>query len=561
MDCTLNQNITQAWLGSTRKLKYNTLSDPKCQLRLISVKPASEHARIKASMKTFDAKTAIPGYGAVSYTWGDPARVKTISVNGTPVDVSYNCWYVLSQARRHRKGYLWIDALCINQQNDAEKGTQVARMSEIYSRAHAVYCAVGEHRDDSEWFCELIERFQARPQPVVRNEIERPGSEYVTVFRESFLKRDSDYFRFLKAHASFYSRPYWSHLWTLQEMVLGQRKEIWCGRSSLDFKDWMTLYEGFSGPSQPTSINMNYFSAIAMPSNGKGVLQDWATSSEDVAEAFDRLCSRKCTDARDVIYGSLSITHLSILPDYGKTPYQVATDAIHTMFVPNRAARSPLPAIMNFEQCHKMISKILARICAPAEEPTLHQDECERMDAEHRNESQSLSRTLSICLTYEGQVGRLSPEFLCPKEYDAKARQKSSCETSDQLAQLLVLEDRGVGFASEEARAGDLLVPLPIIQNKGRGRFLVLRARRSQGESSEMGYPHRFDVVGQAIIFGPVSLFGDVPTTMRWRNAYELNLHLTLYDMIKVCIQELRPPRADIHFWPKCRPNEFCVKL
>ena len=40
--------------------------------------------------------------------------------------------------------YLWTDAICINQLDDAEKANQVALMGEIYARAGCVFVWVGQ---------------------------------------------------------------------------------------------------------------------------------------------------------------------------------------------------------------------------------------------------------------------------------------------------------------------------------------------------------------------------------------------------------------------------------
>jgi len=38
---------------------------------------------------------------------------------------------------------LWVDALCINQENDAEKTVQVMKMNQIYQKAYSVCIWLG----------------------------------------------------------------------------------------------------------------------------------------------------------------------------------------------------------------------------------------------------------------------------------------------------------------------------------------------------------------------------------------------------------------------------------
>lgn len=45
-------------------------------------------------------------------------------------------FHALRRVRDHRKArHLWVDAICINQQDDVEKTSQVAAMGNIYESA------------------------------------------------------------------------------------------------------------------------------------------------------------------------------------------------------------------------------------------------------------------------------------------------------------------------------------------------------------------------------------------------------------------------------------------
>jgi hypothetical protein len=86
-------------------------------------------------------------YVALSYCWGDPTDLTTITVNGTAIQVRRNLAAALKALRSHRQLVLWADALCIDQFNWTERGRQILRMREIYSRADATIVWLGPDKD------------------------------------------------------------------------------------------------------------------------------------------------------------------------------------------------------------------------------------------------------------------------------------------------------------------------------------------------------------------------------------------------------------------------------
>src|SRR6186713_409366 len=71
-------------------------------------------------------------YLALSYVWGDQSDPKTILVNGKPFKITQNLENALMDLEPNIRLPIWIDAICINQNDEGEKGQQVARMREIY---------------------------------------------------------------------------------------------------------------------------------------------------------------------------------------------------------------------------------------------------------------------------------------------------------------------------------------------------------------------------------------------------------------------------------------------
>lgn len=83
-------------------------------------------------------------YEALSYVWGDPTDRGRISVNGKYMSITANLHSALRHLRHGRiVRHLWIDAICINQDDDGEKEGQIRLMAEVYSKASRVIVWLG----------------------------------------------------------------------------------------------------------------------------------------------------------------------------------------------------------------------------------------------------------------------------------------------------------------------------------------------------------------------------------------------------------------------------------
>jgi hypothetical protein len=98
---------------------------------------------------TFD-KRIRGAYSALSYEWGpEEPPFYWIRLNGHYLRVRKNLWRFLWVAHsalgsgREIEGFLWVDAICINQDNMSERGHQVKLMGDIYSYARTVLAWLG----------------------------------------------------------------------------------------------------------------------------------------------------------------------------------------------------------------------------------------------------------------------------------------------------------------------------------------------------------------------------------------------------------------------------------
>lgn len=109
------------------KIPYQKLR--KDEIRLLVLKPGAENEPIQCHINTVN-RSSEPAYQALSYMWGSDKYPKYIDVSGATVAVGKNLWNALKSLQLKRKArVLWVDALCINQENIPERNSQVLFMS------------------------------------------------------------------------------------------------------------------------------------------------------------------------------------------------------------------------------------------------------------------------------------------------------------------------------------------------------------------------------------------------------------------------------------------------
>jgi hypothetical protein len=112
---------------------YEPLRSPDSSIRLLEVHPDEENGPIQ--VRLWESKR--PGadqYQCLSYRWGTESDdLFEITLNECVFRVRENLYHFLRTAgQRFPNTPLWIDAISINQEDDAEKGKQVSRMADIY---------------------------------------------------------------------------------------------------------------------------------------------------------------------------------------------------------------------------------------------------------------------------------------------------------------------------------------------------------------------------------------------------------------------------------------------
>ncbi|KAE9381129.1 HET-domain-containing protein, partial [Stipitochalara longipes BDJ] len=157
-------------------------------------------------------------YEALSYMWGSELKMQTILINAVEFPVRENLWLALQHLRwTSETRVLWIDALCIHQQNVHERNHQVSQMGRIYNRARRVIVWLGPSDTASKIFFGLLSSGK---------------TTYVELLKEVKVALERNMGIPIPEIYSVLSRPYWKRLWIIQEVLLARELIIQCGNHS-----------------------------------------------------------------------------------------------------------------------------------------------------------------------------------------------------------------------------------------------------------------------------------------------------------------------------------------
>ncbi|KAK1638648.1 heterokaryon incompatibility protein-domain-containing protein [Colletotrichum phormii] len=206
-------------------------------------------------------------YQALSYAWGGSKRSNQITVNGKIHKITFNLDRALRAVRKQTEpATFWVDSLCINQDDAAEKGQQVGLMRDIFGSATEVIAYVGDGLDRSRRdYSSRFEKIREEPPDhFQRNDTEhlklwdkwkdsRPGSltdheeiispldrmasaaqslgqkDVKPMLKEAHLPLVSERMR------HFATSDWWNRMWIVQEACVARQLTVVYGRASIPF--------------------------------------------------------------------------------------------------------------------------------------------------------------------------------------------------------------------------------------------------------------------------------------------------------------------------------------
>ncbi|KAI1337270.1 HET-domain-containing protein [Xylariaceae sp. FL0016] len=214
-------------------VKYSPLNADRSEIRVLDLAPGKSSDEIRCTLRTVSLHDS-PAFEALSYVWGDAKITKPITVENEEFRATVNLEAGLRALRLPSKTRtLWVDAVCINQQDTPEKNVQVPLMGDIYTKASFVLVWFGPSTPGMElaisWY-----------QTYVAKSLTGPGSSYwlkldaKAVF-SSKAKREKDMatLKALEGYFDLVGLSYWTRMWTFQEFCLATEDPLCnCGGST-----------------------------------------------------------------------------------------------------------------------------------------------------------------------------------------------------------------------------------------------------------------------------------------------------------------------------------------
>lgn len=329
------------------RYRYDPLPNIPQSIRLATIYPGvgDEEVIVDLSIETF-SRDSPPAYEALSYVWGSTQPPEFICVGGlgtATLQVTANLKSALQHLRYEaEERVMWVDALCINQSDDLEKGAEVARMEELFACAAHVVVWLGPEADESgaamerlayissqvdvDWGLGGMHRITPAEIEDVDRSIADPNS------RLPLGTKQSD------ALVSLLNRDWFDRLWIRQDILVAEDKAfVYCGRNKVPwpiFRKALRLF--YTMRPQPDDVVHRLGSRLQ--TIGGFVFQSRRT---DVLSIRSKFGNALCSDPRDHIYAIKSLLLEDQQSLCGHPNYTWSTVDVYSEFTKNYIKRYP----------------------------------------------------------------------------------------------------------------------------------------------------------------------------------------------------------------------------
>jgi hypothetical protein len=289
-------------------------------------------------------------YEALSYTWGAPEFPQSISLNHAKIPITQNLFDALVRFRdAARPRAIWVDALCINQQDLNEKAKQINLMIYVYINASSVLVWLGIEDDSTrsaisllrhavQYFIDETKALGGRPSKM----FERDYDDAANIER-GFPSREQDGVDGFAPLISLLCRPWFTRVWIIQEVALAPEATLFIGNhempwtvfcGALDFlnrKKYAFMIDG-RDIKKHLHLTTGPFSRRRLQWKGASFL---SPRMHDLGGLLFATREFKATNSHDKVFALLNMAYSvdELLVDYGVSLKDLLTNVARHLFL------------------------------------------------------------------------------------------------------------------------------------------------------------------------------------------------------------------------------------
>lgn len=334
--------------------KYSPISSlgQHPEIRIVDLEPGLEHDTIKIQLRQCQLIDSMGSYVALSYTWGNALKTHSARVSSKTLGITQNLHSALVRLRLADKPRsLWIDAICINQEDSTEKSQQIPLMPRIYSSSSSTVVWLGEDSEDLDgqlsfdffrwapyllhtWLTDEIyklESYDDDDETLMlffnrgdwRKAAQSPGRQY----SNNMLQR-------------FFRRPWFTRRWVIQEVYAAPEVEFVCGSAVISYKELMDFIWDYAQIGSRVDI--------ALPFALLRCRMDFAAKSKGLLGVLDLYHNFRCDDDRDRIAAILGLWATEQAPwSSFHVDYTISVEANYLAFAINMVSTGQCIAILS----------------------------------------------------------------------------------------------------------------------------------------------------------------------------------------------------------------------
>ena len=305
-----------------KPLVYTPLNAALDEIRLFKIQ-AVRDGIVHGLMETFELNKA-PPFQALSYMWGHVGPVRELKTQDGSLAIRMNLFrflrsYASFEPEKFQQifprmapsyngpldAYLWIDQICINQQNINERNTQVELMSDIFPRAMEVIAWPSNSAREMALMEKALLGLMSMPgvSPTPASDLEASRRT-----RPPDLKR---------AEAVLCLAEYWRRVWVQQEIIKAREVHVLSGTAAALFRDVKIIN------SSPLEEGWSHaFGQLCAARRDASAYRWYPPSLANTVGHFEG-CS--CSDQRDHVYALMSLVDpMQRMPiDYSLSTHQL----------------------------------------------------------------------------------------------------------------------------------------------------------------------------------------------------------------------------------------------